>query len=62
MKYEVLKHYKNSDNPEIVFRGDFEQCISFCEEKYKKTESELPQVLVWEDDETICEIYANLGE
>lgn len=62
MKYEVIKHYKNSDVPEIAFEGDFEECISFCEKKYKKTQSEFPQVLIWEDDETICEIFADLGE
>jgi hypothetical protein len=62
MKYEVLKHYKNNDNPEIVFRGDFEECISFCEKKYKRVDSGFPQVLIWEDEETLCEIYANLGE
>lgn len=62
MKYEVLKHYKNSDSPEIVFRGDFEQCISFCEEKYKKSVLNFPDELVWSDGETTCEIFENLDD
>ena len=60
MKYQVIKHYKNSDNPEVTFEGDFEQCISFCEEKYKKSVLNFPDELIWSDDWTTCEIFENL--
>ena len=62
MQYQVIKHYKNSDVPEIAFEGDFESCIQFCEKAYKDSVTSFPEELVWSDGKTTCEIFENLDD
>ena len=56
-KHEAIKYYKCSDAPEIVFQGDFDGCIDYCEKKYKDSVLNFPSDLIWGDSETTCEIF-----
>lgn len=59
MRYEVLETFRKGGS-KIIFKGSLDECILFCDKKYINSKFNVPEELIYGNEESMCEIFEDL--